>query len=179
MHPSIFHKCNQQSHIVPDLLSNNVDVVSTTPNNNAQQWHAKLRHPTFHVLKHVLNKIRVSCSNFDLAFSDSCKLGKLHQLPFSSCPITATHPLELVYADVWGPTPILSIEGFRYYLILVDAYSRYSWLYPLKLKSNVLSTFIAFHKLAELQYNFKLKSLQTDNGGEFKVLLPYLRSSGI
>jgi len=85
----------------------------------------------------------------------------------------------LVYVNVWGPAPIVSTEKFRYYLILVDAYSRYSWLYPLKLKSNILSTFIAFHKLAELQYNFKLKSLQTDNGGEFKALLPYFQLCGI
>jgi len=51
----------------------------------------------------------------------------------------------------------------------------------LKLKSDALPTFVAFHKFDELQYQHKLKTLQIqiDNGGEFKAFLPYLRSSGI
>jgi len=48
-----------------------------------------------------------------------------------------------------------------------------------KLKSDALQTFVTFHKLAELQYNSKLKALQTDNGGEFKAFLPYLHTCGI
>jgi len=42
-----------------------------------------------------------------------------------------------------------------------------------------LAIFKTFHKLAELQYNSKLKALQTDNGGEFKAFLPYLTNCGI
>ena len=73
----------------------------------------------------------------------------------------------------------MSIEGFRYYVMFVDAHTRYTWLYPLKLKSDVLSIFVVFRKFAELQYNFKLKALQTDNEGDFKALLPYLKTCGI
>ena len=49
----------------------------------------------------------------------------------------------------------------------------------MKLKSDALPIFIAFHKFVELQYHHKLKALQIDNRGEFKALLPYLRSFGI
>lgn len=52
-------------------------------------------------------------------------------------------------------------------------------MYLLKLKSDALLVFITFHKLAELQYNAKIKALQTDNGGEFRAFLPYLHSHGI
>jgi len=65
------------------------------------------------------------------------------------------------------------------YLIFIDANTQYTWLYPLKLKSKALATFIRFHKLAELQYNTKLKSFQSDNGGEFEVFLPYFQQHGI
>jgi len=74
---------------------------------------------------------------------------------------------------------MLSTEGFRYYFVFVDAYTRYTWLYPLKLKSDALAIFKSFHKLVELQYTAKLKALQTDNGGEFKAFLPYLTACGI
>ena len=127
----------------------------------------------------MLNKIQVPFSLSLLSFFDSCKIGKLHQLPFSDCKITVIRSLELVYFDLWGPSPTLSTEGYRYYIIFVDAYTRYTWLYPLKLKSDALSIFITFHKLAELKYNAKIKVLKTDNGGEFRAFLPYLHSHGI
>ena len=136
-------------------------------------------HPRYNVLKLILNKIRIPCSPSTLSFCDSCKLGKYHQLPFICHDITTKGPLELIYSDVLGPSPTVSVKGFRYYIVFVDAYSRFTWLYPLKLKSDALPTFISFHKLAENQYQTKLKAIQTDNGGEFRAFLPYLQSHGI
>ena len=126
-----------------------------------------------------MNKLQIPVAHSIISFCDSCKLGKIHQLPFTRCPITATQPLELVYSNLWGPTPISSVEGYRYYIVFVDAHTRYTWLYPLKLKLDALPTFMNFHKFVELQYNSKLKSLQTDNGGEFKAFLLYLQTYGI
>jgi len=87
--------------------------------------------------------------------------------------------LDLVYSNLWGHAPIMSIKGFRYYIIFVDAYTRYTWLYPLKLKSDAFSVFTIFHKFVELQYQTKLRALQTDNKGQFKAFLPYLHDNGI
>ena len=109
---------------------------------------ARLGHLASHVLRHVLNKVHISCSKSDISFSDSCKIGKLHQLPFAHCPITTKQPLELVYFDGWGPAPITSTEGYCYYLIFVDACIRCTWLFPLKLKSDALPTFVNFHRLS-------------------------------
>lgn len=71
----------------------------------------------------------------------------------------AKKPLEFFPFYLWGPTPNASTEGYRYYIIFVDAYTRYKWFYPLKLKSDALSTFIAFPKFTELQYHSKIKAL--------------------
>ena len=49
----------------------------------------------------------------------------------------------------------------------------------MKLKSDTLPTFITFHKLAKLQYQTKIKAIQTNNGGEFKAFFPYLQRHGI
>ena len=71
--------------------------------------------------------------------------------------MTVTTPLELVYFDLWGPTPVVYVQGFRYYILLVDAYTRYTWIYPLKFKSDALSIFTTFHKFAEIHFNLSLE----------------------
>jgi transposase InsO family protein len=78
----------------------------------------------------------------------------------------STHPLELVHSDVWT-SPIVSIGGCKFYVIFIDDHSRFSWLFPLRHKSEVLSCFIKFKSLVENFFSCKIKQLQTDNGGEY------------
>lgn len=48
-----------------------------------------------------------------------------------------------------GPAPVQSIDGFRYYIIFVDHYTKYIWFFPLKAKSDVYTIFPPFQKLVE------------------------------
>ena len=64
-------------------------------------------------------------------------------------------PLELIYIDVWGPSPICSKSGSKYYVSLLDAYSHYTWLYPMMNKSDVLPIFIKWQKYVEWYFNQK------------------------
>ena len=91
----------------------------------------------------------------------------MHKLPFVSSQFQSTQPLELVHSDVWGPAPVNSCNGYRYYLLFVDDYSRFSWLYLLKHKSDVLSTFKHFQATVENLLSKKIKILRTDCGGEY------------
>lgn len=59
------------------------------------------------------------------------------------------------------------VHGFKYYVVFVDNFSRYSWLFPLKLKSNFVDVIIAFQKQVENQFGKKIKTFQSDGGGEF------------
>ena len=88
-------------------------------------------------------------------------------------------PLELVVADVWGPAPVTSSNGYKYYVSFLDAYSRYTWICLLKTKSEVQQAFMQFKKQIELQLSCKIKVFQTDCGTEFSVLEPFLKSCGI
>ncbi|KAH1097139.1 hypothetical protein J1N35_014060 [Gossypium stocksii] len=85
---------------------------------------------------------------------------------------------QLVVADVWGPAPIFA-NGFRYYVAFTDACTRYTWLYFLRKKSEVVSIFPVFHRLVERMLGCKLLELQTDGGGEFQGLRWYLAQQGI
>ncbi|KAJ9566476.1 hypothetical protein OSB04_002442 [Centaurea solstitialis] len=67
----------------------------------------------------------------------SCQLSKSKHLPFEFNPKRSFHVLDLIHCDLWGPSPVVSTEGYRYYIIFVDDYSRFTWFYPLKTKSDV------------------------------------------
>jgi histone deacetylase 1/2 len=87
---------------------------------------------------------------------DTCQQGKSHQLPFSLSTRVTTSPLEIIYSDVWGP---------GYYVSFVDAYSRFTWLYLLKRKSDVFHVFIEFQKHVERLLDKKKYSCPVGLGG--------------
>jgi histone deacetylase 1/2 len=79
-------------------------------------------------------------------------------------------PLELIFSDIWGHAPMFFSDGFRYFVIFVDAHTKHIWYYPLVVKSDVFSTFQRFQTLVEHQFFLKIKSVQTDWGGEYHKL---------
>jgi hypothetical protein len=59
------------------------------------------------------------------------------------------------------------MSGYHYYLIIVDDFTHYFWTFPLRAKSDVYSTFVAFHAYAQTQFQLSLQSIQCDNSREF------------
>ena len=138
-----------------------VDCNNTVPN-SAYTWHLRLGHPNSQALKLVLNHCNFKIPVKDeLSFCSACCMGKIHRFPSKLSQTVYNSPLELIYSDLWGPAPMNSHCQFRYYISFVDAYSRFSWIYFLKNKSDALSVFKQFKSLVELQFN-KIKAIQTD-----------------
>jgi hypothetical protein len=80
--------------------------------------------------------------NVDLDICESCVLGKQKKLSFLKVGRTLRpRKLELVHTDLWGPSPVASLGGSRYYVTFIDDFSRKVWVYFLKNKSNVFETF--------------------------------------
>jgi len=69
----------------------------------------------------------------------------------------------LIHLDIWGPFSIESVDGFRYFLTLVDDCTRTTWVYMMKNKSEVSNIFPVFVKLIFTQYNAKIKAIRSDN----------------
>lgn len=101
------------------------------------------------------------------------------ELLFPISQSITTHPLQLLFMDVWGPKPQLSCDGFRFYFSIVDAYMRYTWLFPIRCKSDVYTQFLTFHKTFEYFFNLQILNVQTDWGGDFRALHNFLRDHGI
>ncbi|MDV3200579.1 MAG: hypothetical protein Q8875_03015, partial [Pigeon pea little leaf phytoplasma] len=62
-------------------------------------------------------------------------VSKMHQLPFPTSTTIYTKPLELVHIDIWEPAPFTSKNGYKYYISIMDAYSRYVCMFLLTQKS--------------------------------------------
>ncbi|CAJ2668996.1 unnamed protein product [Trifolium pratense] len=145
-------------------------------------WHLRLGHPNGQTLKLALKLCNISIQNNEndvSLFCTACCMGKAHRLHSSSSQTTYSHPLELVFSDLWGPAPSTSSLGYHYYISFIDAYSRYTWIYLIKSKSEALTIFKQFKTMAELQFGHSLKSFQSDWGGEFRSFTKYLTDLGI
>jgi len=115
------------------------------------------------------------------AFCESCMLGKSSKLPFHCRQTYANSFLHTLHTDVWGPASVSSYNGFRFYLLIVDEYSHYIWLFPMARKSNVAMIFPAFLQQMAKQFTNSVKIIQSDGGGEFvnTVLQTYFAANGI
>ncbi|GJU67166.1 putative RNA-directed DNA polymerase [Tanacetum coccineum] len=143
-------------------------------------WHRRLGHHHQCLLRSMLSNFSLPVTNKSLSiFCNSCPLGKSSKLPLFESGFRSNNILDLVYCDVWGPAPLLSFEGHRYFMLCADHHSRYTWLYHLAQKSDVYFTFKSFVQMVERQFTTKLKNVQTDLGDEFRNLASFFSSLGI
>ncbi|KAK1616885.1 hypothetical protein QYE76_022402 [Lolium multiflorum] len=82
--------------------------------------------------------------------------------------VTTSRPLELLHLDLFGPSHYDTLGGSKYGLVIVDDYSRYSWVFLLKSKDETHRELITFAKKAQRTYESEIKAIRTDNGTEFK-----------
>ncbi|KAM2691792.1 hypothetical protein EV2_006149 [Malus domestica] len=142
--------------------------LTATPKASRTLWHGRLGHPSVRILNKLASQSCISVFQHKTSsFCSACALGKCSRLPFVSTTCTTTKPLEPIHTDVWGPSPIASQDGFRYYVIFVDDFTRYCWFYPLRYKSDVLSVFMKYKSLVENTLCTKIITLRSDSGGEY------------
>jgi transposase InsO family protein len=75
--------------------------------------------------------------------------------------------VDYIHSDLWGPNRIPSKNGARYFMTLIDDYSRMVWVYFLKTKDEAFPTFVKWKTMIEKQTEKKVKRFRTDNGLEF------------
>jgi hypothetical protein len=76
--------------------------------------------------------------------------------------------LESVHNDVFGSVTMPSLGGSLYYFSFIDDFSKKTWIYFLRMKSEVFDKFKEFKSLVENQTDKKIKVLRTRNVGEFR-----------
>ncbi|GFS66671.1 retrovirus-related Pol polyprotein from transposon TNT 1-94 [Trichonephila clavipes] len=97
-----------------------------------------------------------------------CKLAKSKRVSFKKTgAVRSKRPLELLHMDLCGPMPTESQGGNKYFLSIIDDYSRKVTVFPIRNKSDVFHTFIRFQKRAERFLSKKVIAIRTDGGLEF------------
>jgi transposase InsO family protein len=138
---------------------------------DAWRWHARFGHINFTALRKMsreelvrglptLEQVNQLC--------DACLAGKHRRAPFPQKALRrATRPLKLLHGDLCGPISPPTPSGNRYFLLLVDDYSRFMWLALLPAKDGAPAAIKRIQAAAERKSGEKLVALRTDRGGEF------------
>ena len=164
-------------------------------NSSLQLWHERLAHVNVSGIKSMVTRGVVKGIEVvpDTIVDDTCVgcvLGKSHRTPIPKASSSrATKLMELVHSDVCGPIEVQSLGGARYFVSFIDDFSKWTVVYFMRRKSEVLEYFKQFRTLAENRHSTKmgslhireyhcnegtnevdqltLKVLRSDNGGEY------------
>ena len=150
-------------------------------------WHRRLAHVNMRTLQslHKGNHIVGLMENVSFAKDRVCRAcveGKMHDSPHpSKTIISSKRILELLHVDLFGPTTHASLGAKKHCLVIVDDYSRYTWVYFLKKKDETQQIFIDFATEVQRQHNLTILAIRSDNGSEFKnyTLNDFLSDEGI
>jgi hypothetical protein len=82
--------------------------------------------------------------------------------------MTTDRPLKLLHMDLFGPIAYISIGGSKYCLVIVDDYSRFTWVFFLQEKSQTQDKLKGFLRRAQNEFGLRIKKIRSDNGTEFK-----------
>ena len=118
----------------------------------------------------------------ELDFCESCIDGKHHRSNFPKAGLhRAKEPLELIHSDVGGKMSIPSLSGALYFVTFIDDYTRYTWLYVLKHKSEVFSVFKEWKAFVKKSSGHRVRKIRSDNGGEYvsNEFEEYLKREGV
>ncbi|KAK1415150.1 hypothetical protein QVD17_30922 [Tagetes erecta] len=130
-------------------------------------WHDRLGHPGIPIMNFFRSSTLISCNKQSCSsLCKSCQISKHKRLLFYRSMSSTLLPFDIIHCDLWT-SPIESKTGFKYYMVLIDDFTNFAWVFPLKYKSDTYNKFIQFHKFIKTQFNMAIKSFQCDLGGEF------------
>ncbi|GJT06568.1 putative RNA-directed DNA polymerase, partial [Tanacetum coccineum] len=144
------------------LVNNNIEVCCLSK----CIWHNRLGHPADQVLSILKNKLDFEKDNTDNV-CDVCHKAKQTREPFHLSEHKSKALGQLVHLDVWGPYKVQSKEGYKYFLTVVDDFTRVVWVFLLKGKDEVFLHIVIFYNLVKNQFDKTIKVFRSDNGTEF------------
>nr|GEX98921.1 retrovirus-related Pol polyprotein from transposon TNT 1-94 [Tanacetum cinerariifolium] len=149
-------------------------------------WHQRLSHLNFDTINDLAKNDLVSgLPKFKYAkehLCPSCEQGKSKRALHPPKPVpNSKHWLHLLHMDLCGPMRFANINGKRYVLVILDDYSRYTWVHFLRTKDETPEVIKNFLKKIYVHLQAPVIIVCTDNGTEFKnqVLKEYFDSVGI
>ncbi|GKE01353.1 retrovirus-related pol polyprotein from transposon TNT 1-94 [Tanacetum coccineum] len=136
-------------------------------------WHKRLSHLNFKNINKLAKQNKV-LGLPSLVYSKdkpctTCEKGKHHRASFKTKQnFSIRKCLHLLHMKLFRPVSPMSINHEKYTLVIIDEYSRYTWVYFLRKKSQAPEMIMSFIRMVENQNDVKVKQIRTDKGTEFR-----------
>ncbi|GKA03398.1 retrovirus-related pol polyprotein from transposon TNT 1-94 [Tanacetum coccineum] len=168
------------------MKSSPICLLSKVSKHKSWLWHRRLNHLNFGTINDLVRKDlvrglpRLKLEKYHLCSAYQLGKSKKH----THKPKTENTNLEVLntlHMDLCGPMRVLMINGKKYILVIVDDYSRFTWVKFLRSKDETPTVVIKFLKQIQVGLNKTVRFIRTDNGTEFvnKTLYDYYESVGI
>ena len=181
----IIHCISENKTILMGQRQNNVYMIDlnssvdnevkclVTINDNGWLWHRRLGHASLDLLAKLSSKDLViglpKAPYIKDKLCHACQLGKQTKISFKSKNIiSTTRCLELIHMDLVGPSRTLSLGGRAYAFVMVDDFSRFTWVLFLTHKHEAFREFSIICKKLQTRKGYMIKSIRTDHGKEFE-----------
>lgn len=136
--------------------------------NETNLWHQRLGHINFKDLarlsRHEIIRGLPNLISMDSQVCGGCQLGKQTKSTHKRLSQIGTNkPLELLHIDLVGPTRTESLGGKRYFLVVVDDFSRYTWVAFLRDKSEAFDELMILCKRIQNEKDSTIKKIRSDH----------------
>ncbi|GJX12924.1 retrovirus-related pol polyprotein from transposon TNT 1-94 [Tanacetum coccineum] len=168
------------------MASSPICLLSKASKTKSWLWHRRLSHLNFGAINHLaknglvrgLPKLKFEKDHL----CSACAMGKSKKQSHKpKSKDTNQEKLYLLHMDLCGPMRVASINRKKYILVIVDDYSRFTWVKFLASKDEAPDFIIKFLKMIQVRLNAPVRNIRTDNGTEFvnQTLRSYYESVGI
>ncbi|GJR76731.1 retrovirus-related pol polyprotein from transposon TNT 1-94 [Tanacetum coccineum] len=168
------------------MTSSPICLLSKASKTKSWLWHRCLSHLNFGAINHLarhghvrgLPKLKFEKDHLCFAYATGKSKKKPHK-PKSED--TNQEKLYLLHMDLCGPMRVASVNGRKYILVIVDDYSRFTWVKFLRSKDKAPDFITKFLKMIQLRLKVSVRRIRTDNGTEFvnQTLREYYENVGI
>lgn len=139
-------------------------------NENSWLWHRRLGHVHFDLINKITSKnIGVGLPKIKFCkdkLCNTCQMRKQMRVSFKYKNIISTlKAYELLHLDLFSPSKIRSLGGNYYMFVIVDEYSRFTWMIFSAHKEETFKAFVKFSNCVQNLYNLKIITLLCDHGG--------------
>nr|GEZ87532.1 hypothetical protein [Tanacetum cinerariifolium] len=136
-------------------------------------WHQRLFHLNFTTINNLVkNNLVQGLPKMKFKkdhLCSACEQWKIHRKHHKSkTDFASKKPPYLLHMDLCEPMRVKSIKGKRYVLVVVDDYSRYTWVFFFHSKDEASDVIISFIKKTQLNLQLQVQRVRTNNGTEFK-----------
>jgi len=159
LHNSLLTTIAEQPTVSLDACNNVSSCVSF------DVWHKRLGHMSCNKMQHVPNLVLCHNEIKDF-FCEVCPKAKQHRLSFPHSKTSSDCLFQLIHVDTWGPYHTKTHTGHRYFLTIVDDYSRATWTHLMVTKDEAVGLLKAFVLMAKTQFDKNVKVIRSDNALE-------------